>query len=86
MQLFWEKICRILCYVHGCRVCRMWAEVTGRYKIFRLKNLKLGRLGGSVVEHLPSAQVVTPRSWDQVPHRAPCLSLCLGLCLSVYFS
>ena len=30
-----------------------------------------GHLGGSVVEHLPLAQVVIPGSWDRVPHRAP---------------
>ena len=31
----------------------------------------LGRLGGSVVEHLPSAQGVTPGSWDRVLRQAP---------------
>ena len=31
----------------------------------------MGQLSGSVVEHLPSAQVVIPESWDQVPHWAP---------------
>ena len=30
-----------------------------------------GYLGGSVVDHLPSAQVVIPGFWDQVPHRVP---------------
>ena len=30
-----------------------------------------GRLGGSVVEHLPLAQVMIPRSWDRVLHQAP---------------
>ena len=30
-----------------------------------------GYLGGSVLEHLPSAQGVTPGSQDQVPHRTP---------------
>ena len=29
-----------------------------------------GYLGGSVVEHLPLAQVVIPGSWDQVLHQA----------------
>ena len=33
--------------------------------------LGLGRLGGSAVERLPSAQDVIPGSWDRVPHRAP---------------
>ena len=32
----------------------------------------LGRLGGSVVEHLSTAQGVIPECWDQVPHQAPC--------------
>ena len=31
----------------------------------------MGHLGGSVVEHLPLAQVVIPGSWDRVPHQAP---------------
>ena len=29
-------------------------------------------LGGLVVEHLPSAQVMILRSWDQALHGAPC--------------
>ena len=32
----------------------------------------MGHLSGSVVEHLPLAQVVIPGSWDQVLHQAPC--------------
>jgi len=32
----------------------------------------LGCLDGSVVEHLPSAQVTISGSWDRAPHRAPC--------------
>ena len=31
-----------------------------------------GHLGGSVVEHLPSAQGMIPETQDQVLHRAPC--------------
>ena len=27
----------------------------------------------SLAECLPSAQVVSPGSWDRVPHRAPCM-------------
>ena len=33
-------------------------------------SMDLGHLGGSVVEHLPSGQVVILGSWDQVPHPA----------------
>ena len=33
--------------------------------------LLTGRLGGSVVESLPLAQVVILGSWDRVPHLAP---------------
>ena len=32
----------------------------------------VGHLGGSVVEHLPSAQGVIPESRDGAPHQAPC--------------
>ena len=55
-----------------------------------LKNKLGGCLGGSAVEHLPSAQGVTPGSWDRVPHRAPhresaspsaCVSPSLCVCL-----
>ena len=47
-----------------------------------------GRLGGSVVEHLPWAQGVILRSPDQVPHRAPCMepaspSACVSASLCV---
>ena len=31
-----------------------------------------GRLGGSVVERLPLAQIMIPGSWDQVLHQAFC--------------
>ena len=50
-----------------------------------------GHLGGSVVEHLPSAQVMIPGSWDRVPHGDPCresaspsayVSASLCVCLS----
>ena len=42
------------------------------------KNLRLGCLGGSAIEHLPLTQGVIPGSL----HGA-CFSLCLCLCLSV---
>ena len=32
-----------------------------------------GHLGGSVDEHLPLAQGMTPGSQDRVPRRAPCM-------------
>ena len=37
---------------------------------FYLKILFMGRLGDSVVEHVPLAQGMIPGSWDRVPHRA----------------
>ena len=47
-------------------------------------------LGGSVVEHLPLAQVVIQGSWDRVPAlgspQGSCFSLCLYLCLSLCVS
>ena len=36
------------------------------------KNQFQGCLGGSVSKHLPSAQVMIPRSWDGASHWAPC--------------
>ena len=41
-------------------------------KIKKKKKKRAGHLGGSVVEHLPLAQVMILGSWDQVPHWAPC--------------
>ena len=38
-----------------------------------MKSPHLGCLGGSVVEHLPSAQGVILGSGDPVPHCAPCM-------------
>ena len=51
-----------------------------------LKKLTWGGPGGSAVECLPLAQVMTPGSWDQVPHRAPAWSLLLPLPMSLPFS
>ena len=31
----------------------------------------IGHLGGSVVEHLPSTQIMIPGSWDGVPSQGP---------------
>ena len=47
-----------------------------------------GHSGDSAVEHLPSAQGVTPGSWDRVLHRAPhnvpaSPSACVSLCVCV---
>ena len=35
------------------------------------KEKKGERLGGSVIEHLPLAQVMILGCWDLVPHQAP---------------
>ena len=57
------------------------------------ESINLGHLGASVVEHLPSVQVVTLGSWDRVshwgPHREPAspsasASTSLSLSLSLY--
>ena len=49
-----------------------------------------GHLGGSVVEHLPLAQVVILESWDRVPHLAssekptfPSVYVSASLCASL---
>ena len=52
------------------------------------ENTNEGCLGGSAVEHLPSAQVVIPGSWDRVLHEAPCReptspSACVSASLSM---
>ena len=44
---------------------------THKIRISLLKKLEQGCLGGSVVEHLPSAQVVILESQDRVLHWAP---------------
>ena len=44
---------------------------------------KQGRLGGSVVERLPSAQGMILESQDRVPHWAPCME---AASLSAYVS
>ena len=56
-----------------------------------IKSSTLGRLGGSVVERLPLAQVMIPGSWDQVPHQAPCMetaspSVCVSASTSLCVS
>ena len=38
---------------------------------FSFKGLTRGHLGGSVVEHLPLAEVVILGSWDCFPHWGP---------------
>ena len=52
------------------------------------KVMATGPLGGSGVERLPSAQGVTPGTWDQVPHQTPCMepaspSVCISASLCV---
>ena len=49
------------------------------YKDGRFK----GRLGGSVVKCLPSAQVMIPAFWDRAPLWAPCSAGSLLLPLSL---
>ena len=37
------------------------------------KSMSQGRLGGTAVKRLPSAQGVIPALWDRAPHQAPLL-------------
>ena len=56
--------------------------------LLTLKIVYWGHLGGSVVEHLPLAQVVIPESSDpvesryQAPH-SPCAYVFASLCVSL---
>ena len=62
----------------------------GKYEV-RLNNIKkrkfMGWLDGSVVEHLPSAQVMTPGSRERVPHQPSCREpVYPSACVSASFS
>ena len=57
---------------------------TNKINIFKVK-IK-GLLGGSVVEHLPLAQVVTLGSWEETHIRLPAGSLFLLLPVSLPLS
>ena len=62
-------------------------EIIDDFSFFMMKKFFWGgHLGGSVVECLPSVQVVILRSWDQVPHQGTCFFLCLCLWLSLCVS
>ena len=51
----------------------MWPQ-EGRYVcVGQDRPWEKGRLGDSVVEHLPLAQVIIPDSRDCVPHQVPCM-------------
>ena len=43
------------------------------HRTMEIKSWGQGCLGGSAVEHLPSAQGVISVSWDCVPHQSPCI-------------
>ena len=49
--------------------------------IVQIRKLTQGRLDGSTVKHLPSAQVVILESWDQVLHGASPQGACFSACL-----
>ena len=72
-----------------CVVLSHWIFFSGPKSSRALKDVKLqGSLGGSAVEHLPSAQGMILETWDQVLYRAPCMepaspSACVSASLSV---
>ena len=49
------------------RRCRQ----TGRQRIWQAVKDGQGRLGGTAVKRLPSAQGVIPALWDRAPRQAP---------------
>ena len=59
-------------------------EAETLYETICIERVCVRGLGGSVVECLPLAQVMIPRSWDQVPHQAPSPSayVSASLCVS----
>ena len=72
------------------KICFLSLALLSRRKGKTIRSTKKGWLGGSVVEHLPSAQGLILESQDQVPHRAPCIALAspsayvsASLCVSV---
>ena len=46
------------------------AEIKNSMSQMQSKLEALGRLGGTAVRHLPSAQGVIPAFWDRTPHQA----------------
>ena len=72
-------------------VCVRGRKGTGWWRIGNaFKQEEWGHQGGSMVEHLPSAQGVIPGSWDRVPRQAPCMepaspSACVSASLSLRF-
>ena len=60
-------------------------------KMNTCRSIKIQCLGGSVVKRLPPAQGMILESWDQGPHRAPCMepaspSACVSASLSLSLS
>ena len=81
---------RLLFYHLGSE-CAVLEEIVRFPDSDHLKTFFLGRLGGSVVEHLPSAHGMTLESLDRVSHWAlpvepaspsACVSASLSLCVS----
>ena len=61
-----------LCHTHTFSTSGSWGGPVGNISNPIKKHQIMGHLGGSVVKHLPLAQVKILESWDQVPHQAPC--------------
>ena len=61
----WGLLFMLNTHKHAQSTCSVFTEL----KLIKLK--VQGHLAGSAAEHLPSAQAMTPGSWDQALHRAP---------------
>ena len=62
----------------------LWRSLEHQFITLKIK--RMGHLGGSGFECLPSAQVVIPGSRDRVPHQTPAKSLLLPLPVSLPLS
>ena len=88
VPLFYTNYILLFCFPSNKLLCvlllvtlEIWVWIFVLYELVLLESL-----GGSVVEHLPLAQVMVPGSWDRVLQRVPAGSLLLPLPVSLPLS